>query len=177
MKKQWLIALGLALVVALTTACSNSDSTKSDSKTSSNKTETAANAKADFMQFYMDLVDKINSADQGINAYESALTADPKPSADELASLKEKAAAAAPNVVANIKELKIPSGLKDKKSDLEAILKDLEASYQLQANELKKDQPSLDAANAKFSSADDALGKLLQSVGLAKASLNNDVNS
>lgn len=177
MKKQWLIALGLALVVAFTAACSNSDSTKSDSKSSSDKTETASNAKSDMMQFYMNLVDKINTADQDINAYESALAADPKPSADELASLKEKAAAAAPNVVANMKEVKIPSGLKDKKSDLEAVLKDLEDSYQLKADELKKDQPSLDDANAKLTSADEALGKLLQGVGLAKASLTNDVNS
>ncbi|MGV3466159.1 MAG: hypothetical protein ACO1OT_12805 [Heyndrickxia sp.] len=177
MKKQWFIPLVLALVVALTAACSNSNSTNSGAKDSSTKTDTATNAKADLMQFYMNLIDKINSADKDINGYESALVADPKPSADELAGLKEKAATAAPNVIANIKEVKIPSGLKDKKSDLEAILKDLEDSYQLKAEELKKDQPSLDAANAKLTSADVKLGKLLQSVGLAKASLNNDVNS
>jgi len=177
MKKKWFIALVLALVVALSAACSNSDSTNSSSKDSGNKTDTAANEKADLMQFYMNLIDKINTADKDINAYESALAADSKPSADELAGLKEKAAAAAPNVVANIKKVKIPSGLKDKQSNLEGVLKDLEDSYQLKAEELKKDQPSLDAANAKLTSADETLGKLLQSVGLAKASLNNDVNS
>ncbi|MBS4174981.1 hypothetical protein [Bacillus sp. FJAT-49736] len=177
MKKQWLIALGLALVVVFTAACSNSDSSKSDSKTSDNKKENATNEKSDMMQFYMDLVNKINANDSDINAYEAALAADPQPSAKELADLRAKAAESAPNVVTSIQEVKIPSGLKDNKSDLEAVLKDLEDSYQLKADELKKDKPSLDAANEKLTSADEALGSLLDKVGLAKASISNDVNS
>jgi hypothetical protein len=178
MKKQWLIALGLALVVAFTAACSNSANSKTDSKKSADKnTETATDSKSDMMKFYMDLVNKINTTDSDLNAYEAALVADPKPSADELASLKTKAADSAAIVVNSIKEVKIPSGLKDKNSDLEGVLKNLEDSYQLKADELKKDQPSLDSANAKLTSADEALGKLLEGVGLAKASLNNDVNS
>jgi hypothetical protein len=41
----------------------------------------------------------------------------------------------------------------------------------MKADELKKDKPSLDAANAKLADADTALGNACQKAGLQKSSI------
>jgi hypothetical protein len=90
--------------------------------------------------------------------------------------MKTKASAASAAVATELNNIQIPAELKDQKSDLEAAVKDITASYQMKADELKKDTPSMDAANASFTKGQDELGKVFESVKLLKPDLSKQVN-
>ncbi|TXC91318.1 hypothetical protein FS935_10530 [Metabacillus litoralis] len=174
MKKIWFLISTLVLSIALT-ACSEESNGAKDEKDSTNEeaeaeTEDAAkNAKSAMMQFYMSVSKAINSQDGDLNTYEAS---EEEPTAE----MKTSAEASATAVVAELEKVEIPEQLKDQKADLEAALKDLTNSYQAKADELKKDTPSLEAANETFTKAEDQIGKAFESVGLNASSLGTEVN-
>ncbi|WP_010172669.1 hypothetical protein [Bacillus coahuilensis] len=47
----------------------------------------------------------------------------------------------------------------------------------MKAEELRKDESNMDAANEKFAEAEKTLGDLLEEVGLVRTSLDKDLNS
>lgn len=155
------LALGLA-------ACSSNNSGSTEKK-STTGTETAkADLKKPMVKFFMNLSKKINAKDADLNTYENAEQPTPE--------MKPAASASAAAVAEEIKTIKVPAELKSKQADIESALKDFVDSYQAKAEELKKDAPSMDAANATFTQGEDKLGKVFLSVKLLKPSLNKEVN-
>jgi hypothetical protein len=172
--KKFLVLLSALTFVFGLAACSSNNDTKSEKKETTK--ETAApkvDVKKELVKFYMELGKKINAKDIDLNAYvKKASKPDGKPTADEKAKASESAAA----VAVELTNTQIPVGLKDQKADLEAALKDYAASYQAKADELKKDAPNLDAANATFTQADEKLGKVFEGAKLLPPTLDKQVN-
>lgn len=174
MKKLWFLILTLVLSMALT-ACSEESNGATDEKEATNEeakkeTEDAAmNSKSAMMQFYMTVSKAINAQDGDLNTYEAS---EEEPTAE----MKTNAEASAAAVVEELEKIEIPKELEDQRADLEAALKDLTDSYQAKADELKKETPSLDAANETFAKAEDQIGKAFESVGLNASSLGTEVN-
>ncbi|RFU61140.1 hypothetical protein [Peribacillus glennii] len=165
MKKLWLLGSAFTLALGLA-ACSDKTEGESAEK------ETAASEKdlkGSMVRFYGDLTKTINEKDADLNAYELA---EEKPTPD----MKTKAGESAAAVAEAVKTVEIPVELKDQKADIEAALKDVTDSYQVKADELKKDAPSLDSANETLSQAEEKLGKAFESVKLMKVSLLKEVN-
>ena len=102
----------------------------------------------------MDLGDKINAKDTDLNAYVAKATKeDAKPEELPTAKDRAKASESAAAVAAELNNYQVPAALKDKKADLESAIKDYATSYQIKADELKKDVPNLDAASASLTQA------------------------
>ncbi len=164
-------AFSLAIVLA---ACSN---TKTDTKVTKEAAAPKTDVKKELVKFYMELGDKINAKDSDLNSYEALVAkAAEEPSITIEADQKTKASESAAAVATELKSLQIPSGLKEQKTDLEAALKDYTASYQAKAEELKKDTPSLDAADATFAQGEEKLGKVYKAAKLLPPSLGKQVN-
>jgi hypothetical protein len=177
MKKILMVASALTVAIGLS-ACSSKDTAKTDNKETK---EVAASKETDvkkpLVKFYMDLGQKINDRDVDLNTYETkAAKAATDPTVKITPEMKTKASAASAAVAAELNNIQIPAELKDQKSDLEAAVKDIAASYQMKADELKKDTPSMDAANASFTKGQDELGKVFESVKLLKPDLSKQVN-
>jgi type II secretory pathway predicted ATPase ExeA len=114
--------------------------------------------------------DTINQKDADLNAYELS-EEEPTP------EMKAKASESAEAVAEELKNVQIPKELNKQKADLETALKDINDSYVAKAAELKKEESSLDAANTTFTQGEERLGKVFESLGLGKPSLNKEVNS
>ncbi|WP_226669554.1 hypothetical protein [Metabacillus litoralis] len=173
MKKLWFLFSALALSFALT-ACSDDSSEAADDKATGEEAtketeDTAKESKSAMMQFYMTVSKAINAQDGDLNTYEAS---EEEPTAE----MKTNAEASATAVVAELEKVEIPEQLSDQKADLEAALSDLKNSYQAKADELKKDAPSLDAANETFTKAEGAISKAFEDVGLNASSLGTEVN-
>ncbi len=173
MKK--LLGLGLAGLLILG-GCSNAGNDKKDSA-DSNESSTSDSVAGDMMDFYMSLTTSVNGVDQDLNAYESAMAKDVKPTGDELKGLQTKASESAAKTAQTIKDMKVPGKLDKYKSDIQDSLDTLAESYQMKADALKKGgDVVLDEANDKFTAAEDKMGMVLEKTGLSKSSLNNDLN-
>lgn len=171
MKKIWFALFSLAFVLALG-ACSGNSGQSGAKKPAKSATKTA------LMNFYMDLTNRINAQDRDLNTYEQAIAkTDDRPPKTELATMQKAAQSSAENVRKEVKNTKIPSKLNNYQSEIKTAVKDLQQSYQMKADELKKANPSLDAANKKLEQANDELGKVFKKAGLSPASLPDDVNS
>jgi hypothetical protein len=177
MKKILVLLSALTIVFGLA-ACSSNDSAKTAKKDTK---ETAAakqvNVKQELVKFYMGLYKTINEKDVDLNDYQAAAdkaAKDPKQKVDP--ALKAKAGESAAAVAEAIKSVQIPAVLKDQKADLQGALSDYAAAYQTMAEELKKDAPSFDAANATFTQGEQKLGKAFESVKLLAPSLDKQVN-
>lgn len=162
MKKLLVLTLAFTFAMGLT-ACSGTDNGGTKKK---NTTAAQTDVKKPLVKFYMELTKKINANDADLNAYEAAPDA----------SLAEKASDSAAAVAKEIKAIQIPKELNEKKADLNAALKDIADSYQAKVDELKKDSPSLDSANAAFTKGVDELGEVFESVKLFKPDLGKEVN-
>lgn len=167
MKKILLVVSVFTLAFVLGACSSNSgEEAKKETKSAeANK----ADLKKPLVKFYMELARKINAKDADLNKYENAEQQTPE--------MKPAASASASAVAQEIKSIQVPADLKTKKADIEAALKNIADSYQAKSEELKKDAPSLDAANAEFSQGEEKLGQVFLSVKLLKPSLNKEVNS
>lgn len=165
------MAMGLA-------ACSSNN----DAKTEKKDTKAAAASKKDevkpeLVKFYMGLYKTINEKDADLNSYQDAADkAKEDPSKKIDPELKPKATDSAAAVVTALKSVQIPAVLKDQKADLEGALQDYTASYQTKADELKKDAPSFDAADATFTQGEEKLAQAFKSVKLFAPSLGKQVN-
>ncbi|ETI67619.1 hypothetical protein [Neobacillus vireti] len=181
MRKLLLFLSALTMAIGLT-ACSSNDDAKTDKKDTPKETakETEApkvDVKKELVRFYMELGNKINAKDADLNAYEKkASKEDAKP--EDLPTAEEKAAASesAAAVASELNAVQIPADLKDQQADLEAAVKEYAASYQAKADELKKDTPNLEAADATFAQAEEKLGKVFESAKLLPPSLGKQVN-
>ncbi|MGG1677266.1 hypothetical protein ACIFOT_16130 [Neobacillus sp. NRS-1170] len=179
MKKFLLLLSALIMAVGLA-ACSSSNEEKTAKKDTKEAQEAAApkvDVKKELVKFYMDLGKRINAKDADLNAYVAkASKEDAKP--EELPTAEDRAAASASAaaVAADLNSLQIPAELKDKKADLEAAVKDYAASYQAKADELKKDKPVFDAADATFAQGEQKLAAVFESAKLLAPSLDKQVN-
>ncbi|MEH7072474.1 hypothetical protein [Neobacillus drentensis] len=177
MKKFLLLVSALTMAIALA-ACSSNDETKTDKKEATKESSaTKVDVKKELVRFYMDLGNKINAKDADLNAYVAKATKeDAKPEELPTAEDRAKASASAAAVAEELNNYQIPSTLNDKKADLEAAIKDFATSYQAKADELKKDAPNFDAANATFTQGEEKLGKVYESEKLLAPSVDKQVN-
>ncbi|MGG3560215.1 hypothetical protein ABES03_00935 [Neobacillus rhizosphaerae] len=180
-KKLLLVVSAVAMAIGLA-ACSSSDETKTTEKKEVTKEAEApkVDVKKELVKFYMDLGKRINAKDGDLNAYVAkaakAAAPDAKPEDAPTAEEKAKASEAAAAVAADLNSVQVPDALKDQKADLEAAVKDYAASYQAKADELKKDAPSLDAADATFAQGEEKLKTVFESAKLMAPSLDKQVN-
>ncbi|NHC39925.1 hypothetical protein G6549_08085 [Bacillus sp. MM2020_1] len=176
MKKFFVLLFSLALAIGLT-ACSSNNEAKTDKKENKEEAAPKVDIKKELVKFYMDLGDKINAVDVDLNTYVAKATKeDAKPEELPTAEDRVKASEAAAAVAAELNNYQVPAELKDKKADLESAIKDYAASYQIKADELKKDVPNLDAASASLTQAEEKLGKVFESEKLLAPSLDKQVN-
>ena len=175
MKKFILLLAALTMAIGLA-ACSSKD----DSTTEKKVTKEAAapkDVKKPLVKFYMELGKTINDKDADLNSYDALVAkAAEDPEVKIEAEQKAKASEAAAAVASSLKSLQIPADLKNQKADLESAIQDYAASYQAKADELKKDAPSFDAAEATFTRGEEKLGKVFESVKLLPPSLGKQVN-
>ncbi|MCM3767322.1 hypothetical protein [Neobacillus niacini] len=178
--KKFLVSLAaLALFLGLA-ACSSNDESKTEEKDTKKTEEAAApknDVKKDLVKFYNGLAEKINAKDGDLNAYEAkAAKKDPKPEDLPTAEDRAKASESAAAVAAELNSTQIPVELKDHQADLEAAVKEYAAAYQAKADELKKDAPNFEAAEATYTKAEEALGKVYEAEKMFPPSLGNQVN-
>jgi hypothetical protein len=171
MKKKWFLLSTLLLSIGLT-ACTedNSGQPEEQEDTKNETTDPETDAKKALVKFYMKYSDIINQKDADLNGYELSEEA-------PTAEMKAKAGESAEAVAEELKNVQIPAELKEQKADLEAALKEINDSYVAKAAELKKEESSLDTANTTFTEGEEKLGKVFESLGLGKPSLNTEVNS
>jgi ABC-type Fe3+-citrate transport system substrate-binding protein len=170
-KKLWFLLSILLLLVGLTACAEDKSGEKEEQEDIKDETtDSVADAKKALVKFYMKYSDAINQKDADLNAYELSEEA-------PTAEMKAKAGDSAAAVAEELKTVQFPEELKEQKADLEAALKDINDSYIAKAAELKKEKTSLDAANTTFTQGEEKLGKVFESLGLGKPSLNTEVNS
>jgi hypothetical protein len=165
MMKKTMIFPIVALTVGLT-ACSTTSHSNSVKKVA--KAAAQTDLKRPLVKFFMNLSKKINEKDAALNTYEAS----DKPTPDMLTPASDSAS----DVSVQLTQIQIPSQLKSQKIQLEAALKDLAESYSAKAEELKKEKPSLDEANATFLKGVDELGKVYEDNKLLKPDLGKEVN-
>jgi PBP1b-binding outer membrane lipoprotein LpoB len=170
MKKIWGATLALAIVLG---ACSN-DQTEEQGANEQPKEETeTVDVKKAMMNFYMEMTNTINENDTALNTYREAME---KESSEEMAQLKEEALTSAEKVVEALQSVTIPTELNAYEETLKESLETVVGSYDMIKEELTKEAPSFEAADAKFMEADEKIASVLEEVGLHKSSLYNDVN-
>lgn len=167
MKKFWILLSAITFAIGLTACSAEKDAEPEKKETEEAAKEPVANPKSVMFKFYMSLVNTINEADADLNAYEGA----EEPTAEEKAAASASAAAVATKVQA----LEIPAELEAQKADLEAGLKDIAASYQAKADELKKDAPSMEAADATFAQGEEKLGAAFESLEMNRPALSKEL--
>jgi ABC-type Na+ efflux pump permease subunit len=168
MKKFWILLSAITFAIGLT-ACSAEKEAEPEKKETEEAAKPAVNPKSAMYKFYMSVVSTINEADADLNAYEGE--EDPKAQAE----LKAAASASAAAVAANVEALEVPADLKDQKADLEVAIKDLAAAYSAKAEELKKDAPNMEAADATFAQGEEKLAAAFESVGMNKPVLSKEL--
>ena len=174
MRKIWFLFSALVFAVGLTACAGETEESTESQNTGSEDTsaeegaDKEQNAKSAMMRFYMATSKAINEHDGDLNVYEAS---EEEPTTE----MKDAAGASATAVVEEVKTIEIPEELSDQKADLESAIEDLTASYQMKAEELAKENPSLDAANETFTQADEKLGKVFEAVGLIPTSLSTEV--
>jgi hypothetical protein len=182
MKKKFLLGVSALTLSFGLAACSGTDEAKTEKKEEPKKEAAApkVDVKKELVKFYMDLGNKINAKDAALNAYlaKAAKAAAPEAKPEDAPTAEEKTAAseAAAAVATELNGVQVPEALKDQKADLEGAVKDFAASYQAKADELKKDAPALDAADATFAQGEEKLGKAFESAKLFPPSLGKQVN-
>ncbi|RSD25457.1 hypothetical protein [Mesobacillus subterraneus] len=164
MKKIWILLSAILLTISLTACSSDSKQESAPEKTETEEAaKPAVNPKSVMYKFYMNIVNTINASDAELNAYEGA----EEPTAEEKAAASTSAA----KVAEELKKLEVPEELKDQKADLEAAVQDLADSYNVKAEELKKDAPSFEAADEKFAQGEEKIGTAFESIEMKRPSL------
>ena len=178
--KKFLLSLAaLTFVFGLAACSSNSGekTAKKDTKTTEEASAPKVDVKKELVRFYMDLGNRINAKDADLNAYMAkASKEDAKPEELPTAEDRAKASASAAAVAAELNSYQVPVELKDQKADLEAAIKDYAASYQAKADELKKDKPAFEAADATFAQGEQKLAAVFEGAKLLAPSLGKQVD-
>ncbi|MBF2534646.1 hypothetical protein [Listeria seeligeri] len=174
MKKWLLVVLTLALGLSLA-ACSGSSSSSSDKKEDTKKSE-KTNVKDDVLNYYMSLVDVIDTNNADYNAYVAAVSADPKPGEAELAALAKPASESALKVSETLASQKIPD-LGKYTDDFKAAVEDLSIVYKQESDALKASGRDTTKADEAMAKADEAIANVLKEAGLNPSSITTDTAS
>ncbi|WP_163100455.1 hypothetical protein [Peribacillus alkalitolerans] len=169
MKKFWLLLSALTLSLALAACAEKKEETTEKETTKEEAPKEEVNLKSVLYKFYADIPAKINAKDADLNAY---VNSEETPTPE----MKTKASEAAAAVAAELQAITVPAELEAQKADLEAGIKEIADSYTAKAEELKKDAPVLDAAEATFQSGVDKIGAAFESIGMLKPDLGKEVN-
>lgn len=174
MKKVWFLGLGLSLALV---GCSDSGSDEAKKDEATNATEENTNVAGDLMDFYLNLTTTVNGVDIDLNGYEEAMAGEEPPAGDELAKLKESAAASAKASAEAVEGMEIPKGLGDQKEAVESFKSTLKESYDMKAEALAKEgEADLTAADEKLNDAENQIKEILEEAGLVSSSLISDIN-
>ncbi|MBC2372223.1 hypothetical protein HBP98_09445 [Listeria booriae] len=164
MKKVLVALFSLALVFGLA-ACGE---TNKDEQATEKK-----DVKADIMNFYMDLVAKINDNDVDYDAYQAAIGSDTPPTGAELTKLATAAGDSADKVSQVLADTKVPNlgTYTDKFKD---AVKELSDAYAAEAKGLKASPIDTKSADEAMTKASKDLGKVLKDAGLAPSDIMTD---
>lgn len=172
MKKWLLVVLTLALGLSLA-ACSGSSS--SDKKEDTKKTETTSD-KDKVLNYYLELVDVIDTNNADYNAYVAAVGADPKPGEPELAALAKPGSESALKVSEALASQKTPD-LGKYTDDFKAAVEDLSIAYKQESDALKASGRDTTKADEAMAKADEAIANVLKEAGLNPSSITTDTAS
>jgi hypothetical protein len=167
MKKLLLPFIAITLAAVLSACGGNNNETEQEPSQEEAASE-ETNVKKPLVQYYMKMVKTINAHDGELNAYEQA--------EEPAAEMKEAASQSAAAVAEEVQKLEIPEELAEQKDELENAVGDIVSSYEMKAEELEKEAPSLDEANEVFSQGVEKLGAIFENVGLQKPGLAKEVN-
>ncbi|MGD6965209.1 hypothetical protein ACQCVP_02120 [Rossellomorea vietnamensis] len=175
MKKLWWLGLAILLAVA---GCSNNgennaaDNNSADNAEETESTEETADVSGAMMDFYLNMTSTLNGVDNELNEFEAAMGGEEAPSAE----MKEAAAASATASSEAVQGMEVSEELSQYEEELETFKSTLAESYDMKATELQNEEVNFEAANEKFTEAEEQIGSLLEEAGLVKSSLSNDVN-
>lgn len=173
MKK--LLVIGLSSLFLLS-AC-GSDETKETTDSSNGKevsTDTAE-VKKELMRFYMAVPNTINAVDSDLNTFEQQQEEGILPAGEELTAVKEAAMSSAEEASKSVKEIEIPASLSEKEEDIQSALGMISESYEMKVSALSEEETSFEAANEKFTEADEIFNSILEEHELIPASIQNEV--
>ncbi|KGL40037.1 hypothetical protein BMT55_04820 [Listeria newyorkensis] len=200
--KKWIVGTLAAVTVFSLTACGNvSDETKDEAKEKvSSKAEDVkekAKSKADEMKkegsakldeatqklhtkamdFYTDLVDKVNEKDKDYDAYIADITSDAPSKGAKLDELAEKASASAENISETLANVKVPD-LGERTDAFKTSIQSLSDAFAEKAAAIKAnpgDTKAAEKADAAIQNASDKLSEALKNIGLAGSNIVNDI--
>lgn len=176
MKK--LLVIGLSSFLFLS-ACSSDENSDSTETTDSSAGETAstdnAEVKKELMRFYMAVPNTINEVDGDLNTFEQQQAEEILPEGDELTAVKEAAASSAEEASQAVEAIEIPEALTDREEDIQSALDMISESYDMKATALAEEETSFEAANEKFTEADEIFNSILEDHELIPSSIQNEV--
>lgn len=175
MKK--LLAIGFSAVLFLG-ACSEetaSEETASTDKETEETSQQNTDIKQEMMRFYLSISKTINAVDGDLNVFEVNQAEGTLPEGADLQTMKDAAKVSAEEAAKAVEGIEIPSALEEQQADIESAFASIKEAYDMKAEELTK-EASFEAANAKFTEADENLNALLEEQGLIPSSLLNEVS-
>src|SRR5699024_2248787 len=99
--------------------------------------------------FYLSISKTINAVDGDLNTYEMAQAEETLPEGADLQAMKDAAKTSAEETAKAVEGIEIPAALEEQQADIETSLASIKESYGTKAEELAKEAPSFEAANAK----------------------------
>lgn len=189
--KKWIVGTLAAVTVFSLAACGNvSDETKDEAKdkVSSKADEVKKEADAKLgetkqklqtkaMDFYTDLVDKVNEKDKDYDAYIADITSDAPSKGAKLDELAEKASTSAENISETLANVKVPD-LGERTDAFKTSIQRLSDAFAEKAAAIKAnpgDTKAAEKADATIQNASDKLSEALKNIGLAGSNIVNDI--
>lgn len=175
MKKLLLIS---SFAILFLSAC-NTESTKEETEktNASASSEQTADMKQEVMRFYMSVPKTINTVDSDLNVFEAHQEKGTLPEGEELETVKAAAASAAEAAGESVKGIEIPASLEEHQEEIQSAFDAIEESYQMKAEALSQEEVSFEAANVKFTEADEVFNALLKEQDLNPSSVLNEVTN
>ena len=173
MKKLLLIS---SFAVLLLSACNTESAKEETEKTNTSAaSEQKADMKQELMRFYMSVPKTINAVDSDLNIFEAHQEKGTLPEGEELKTVKAAAVSAAEAAGDSVNGIEIPASLSDHQEEIQSAFDAIQESYQMKTEALSEEEVSFEAANAKFTEADEVFNALLEEQGLNPSSILNEV--
>ncbi|WP_335871796.1 hypothetical protein [Bacillus sp. 2205SS5-2] len=171
MKKLWWLAIAALIIVVAGCGSNEAESEKTGEETK--QTDEKA-VKSALMDTYLNLIVTVNGSDISLNEFEGSMET---LEGEELQTAKAAAVDSAAQSAEAVRSIDLSDELGEHKEDIQSALDTLVDSYELKAEELKKEgEMSLDEANAKFTEADEKIANTLEAVGLSRSSIEKELN-
>ncbi|MEI5906716.1 hypothetical protein WAK64_06550 [Bacillus spongiae] len=169
MKKLWW--LGLASLLIVLAGCAGdekADEGEKDKEKEEAMDDTKVDAEGAVLDLYLSVANDINAQDSALNAVEHAFAEEDPEVLKENKEAADYAAAteAAEKTAEAVRNVEVADDLGDYKEDFQAVLDTLAESYDMKAEELKKEADlNFEAADAKLTEAEEKLNVIFEEAG------------